>query len=331
MTIAWQTRSALLFDSIEEGKLALKANGGNAYDFEAAMALRSSFELNADRASVYTATDNPLSYWLRMRNHLPKAEVRIMEPYPIVFGGKFGSTRNIAMIHHIDEQAHNGGLKHKWFYSRLFKRLKDFDTVVTVSKFWQQYFLDMGCKDVRVIYNSFEPSDYRFDEQTIDDFKSSKGFATDRPLVYIGNASAGKGVREVYNALKESNYQLVMTGGTNRASDIPVTFLSLSALEYRKLIASCTVVLAMSNMMEGWNRVAHEAMLCGVPVIGSGSGGMRELLEGGNQHIASGYHSLPALMETAINNRSELTRNGLAYVSQFDKRYFQHAWRAIIQ
>lgn len=331
MKISWQTRSEVLFDSIDKAALSPKANGGNAYDFQAAMALSSSFNLETDAASVYTRSDNPLSYWWRMSRHLPGGTHRILEPYPIVFGTGFDKTFNIAMIHHIDTNAESGGIKYKWFYNRLFDRIRHFDKVITVSAYWKEYLKAKGCTNVEVIYNSFEPNDYQFTEAELLQFRTSNGFSNEKPLIYIGNAAPGKGVYQTYQALKDSDYQLVMTGGSNKAADLPVTFLSLNSTDYRKLIASCDVVLAMSNMMEGWNRVAHEAMLSKTPVIGSGSGGMRELLQGGKQLITQEFKELPELVEHCLINKHSLAESGYTFVSKFDNAYFKNAWGSIIQ
>ncbi|MCR9287870.1 MAG: glycosyltransferase family 4 protein [Bacteroidetes bacterium] len=330
-TISWQTKSSLLFQCLKEKTLSAGANGGNAYDFHAAMALSQKHSLDTDFKSIYRSDDNIFSYWKRLTGHRPSAEIRVMEPYPIVFGGRFKKTFNIAMIHHIDEDQKKQSLKHKWFYNRLIKKIRKFDRVVTVSKYWKDYLNSRGCNNIDVIYNSFNPLDYQFNSDEISAFRTSKGFKLDVPLIYLGNAGRLKGVHKSYEVLKDLPYQFVMTGGTNNAKDIPVRFLNLSALEYRKLIASCDIVLTMSLMSEGWNRVAHEAMLSKVPVIGSGSGGMRELLEGGGQNICSSFNLLPDLINTVIERKGELGLRGYEYTSQFNLEYFKNAWNALIE
>ena len=39
------------------------------------------------------------------------------------------------------------------------------------------------------------------------------------------------------------------------------------------------LAIAMSTFKEGWCRVLHEAAIHGTPILGSGLGGMRELLQ----------------------------------------------------
>jgi glycosyltransferase involved in cell wall biosynthesis len=330
-SIAWQTRSSLLYHSMTKMTLDAKANGGNAYDFQVARALSSSFKVIPDLTSVYNNQDSPISYWWRMRNYSPKATCRVLEPYPIVFGGNFKSYFNVAMIHHIDTNADTGSIKYRWFYKRLFQRIKKFDKVVTVSNFWKDYLYKKGCDNVEVISNSFAPENYHFDDDTLEITKQKYEFDPYKPLIYIGNASHDKGVHQVYEALKNSGYQLVMTGATNRASDIPVKFFNLPASDYRKLIASCDAVITMSGMLEGWNRVAHEAMLCKVPVIGSGSGGMRELLEGGKQQMTTNYKDIPVMIETALSKKKQYGVDGFNFVSKFDETYFKESWNKIIE
>ena len=51
------------------------------------------------------------------------------------------------------------------------------------------------------------------------------------------------------------------------------------------LLSCCDIVISFSEFPEGWNRVAHEALLTKTPVIGSGQGGMNELLNKSGQII----------------------------------------------
>ena len=52
-----------------------------------------------------------------------------------------------------------------------------------------------------------------------------------------------------------------------------------------------------------WNRTAHEAMLVGTPVIGSGRAGMRELLEAGGQLICERFEDLRHALVRAEHQR----------------------------
>ena len=95
-----------------------------------------------------------------------------------------------------------------------------------------------------------------------------------KKVIYIGNPLRKKGTDRVAAALKDRGYVLVATG----ISDVrlPALQLLLQFREYAALLHSVGLAITMSQFNEGWCRQAHEAMLCGVPVIGSGMGGMRE-------------------------------------------------------
>ena len=58
----------------------------------------------------------------------------------------------------------------------------------------------------------------------------------------------------------------------------------------------------MSKFQEGWCRTAHEAMLLKTPVVGSGFGGMSELLEGGGQIICDNFNDLKEKIEYLLGN-----------------------------
>ena len=60
-----------------------------------------------------------------------------------------------------------------------------------------------------------------------------------------------------------------MTGPNNQNFSLPVQCFCLSKQDYLRLLKACDLVITMSKVREGWCRVAHEAMLCQTPVIGS--------------------------------------------------------------
>lgn len=323
-SIIWQSRTPVVHESFQKGELINAANGGNAYDFHAASVLSEKFEVRIDPAAINNNNESLLNYGLRMRRQKINADVLITEPYPLVFGSRLPGMKTVAMIHHLDERKKD--IKHRLFSFLLKKKLRATDLVVTVSAYWEKYLHEIGCKNVKVIYNSFDPSAYATDPETVLKFKIKYGFVADVPIIYIGNASRQKGVYETYEALKNYPYQLVMTGAKNNASDLPVKFLNLSRNEYISLLHASEVVVTLSTLTEGWNRIAHEAMLCKTPVIGSGKGGMNELLTSGGQKIEDNPKLLADAVKSAIQNRTMLGEKGFNYVSQYNLEYFKKEW-----
>jgi glycosyltransferase involved in cell wall biosynthesis len=188
----------------------------------------------------------------------------------------------------------------------------------------------LGCERVEVIYNAFDLGEFTFDPEEVDAFLARHGIPRDKPIIYIGNASRQKGVVEVYEALKDEGYTLVMTG-RNKEVDLPALWFNLERRDYLRLLHACDVVITMSKLLEGWNRVAHEALLCRTPVIGSGIGGMRELLTEARQVILPDPAGLPEAVRSVLEQRALYEQRGYAFVEQLDTAYFARAWQTLTE
>ena len=237
--------------------------------------------------------------------------------------------KNIALIHHIDPTIQP--FYQKPIFSALerafYRNLQNVDGIITVSKFWQNHFQNMGFSPVYVIYNGFDVEKFHFEEQEILSFK--KRFRLEqKPILYIGNCQRIKGVVEVYRSLRGLDCFLVTSG--QRDIHLPVLHLNLDYRDYLLLLKSASVVITMSKFKEGWNRTAHEAMLCKTPVIGSGLGGMRELLEGGKQLICERIEDLKEMVRYALSH-PEVGQRGYEFAKQFSLGRFKMEWINLIK
>jgi len=241
--------------------------------------------------------------------------------------------KNLVVIHHLDfsgfpliSQPIFNFLKNALFYHNL----KKADFIVTVSNYWQNYFLKRGYKNVYKIYNGFNLVDFNVSQKEVLEF-IKKHHLMGKPIIYLGNCQKAKGVVESYNYLKKLDAYLVTSG---RAQvKIPAKNLELDYYDYLKLLKASSVVLTMSKFKEGWCRTAHEAMLLKKPVIGSGLGGMKELLEGGKQIICSDFKELPKMVEYLINNpslREKIGESGYNFAKDFTLERFQKEWTSLI-
>jgi glycosyltransferase involved in cell wall biosynthesis len=106
--------------------------------------------------------------------------------------------------------------------------------------------------------------------------------------------------------------------------------LNLSYGEYLLLLKSSSVVITMSTFKEGWNRTAHEAMLCKTPVVGSGLGGMQELLDGGGQIICEDFSQLREKVLYVLDH-PEIGEKGYEFAKQFTIERFNEAWLNLIK
>ncbi|MDO8470596.1 MAG: glycosyltransferase, partial [bacterium] len=153
------------------------------------------------------------------------------------------------------------------------------------------------------------------------------------PIVYLGNCQKAKGVVEAYQALQGMDAHLVTSGA--QKVRIPARNLDLADhREYLQLLKASSCVLTMSKFKEGWCMTAHEAMLMKTPVIGSGKGGMRELLEGGKQIICEDFSRLRESVNSLLNDpaaRRQLGDQGYAYAKLFPIERFEQAWRDAVR
>jgi glycosyltransferase involved in cell wall biosynthesis len=87
----------------------------------------------------------------------------------------------------------------------------------------------------------------------------------------------------------------------------------------------------MSKFLEGWNRTAHEAILVGTPVVGSGQGGMLELLEKSNQKVVTNFSDLDEIVSKILCEERENIDQTLIFVSRLDRNYFKKSWSAVFK
>jgi glycosyltransferase involved in cell wall biosynthesis len=242
----------------------------------------------------------------------------------------FDRTRgnNIAMIFHIDHSFQPAFFKPflRIEENIFYRHLKKVDAIVTISKYWQDHFMERGYSNVYLIYNAFEMSSFDFGEEELLMFKKRSNLG-EAPILYLGNCQRIKGVVEAYEQLKDLKVQLVTSG--RKEVGLPILNLNLDYRDYLLLLKSSSVVITMSKFKEGWNRTAHEAMLCKTPVIGSGLGGMKELLEGGKQIVCDDFNDLKERVSYALEH-PELGEAGLEFARRFTVKRFNDEWVRLV-
>lgn len=313
-----------------------RAGGGFVYNTEAREVLTRDFDLEnvviEDNYLGFRYFKPFVWFWQILRSRID-GDILIEESFDTLIFPLFRKNiQKVALIHHID----NSSLS-IFFYPIMFlaeklfyKNVRNFNAVVVVSEYWKQHFLNKGCRNVTKIYNSFDLDDFSILPERIQDFKERHKLVG-KPIVYIGNCHKSKGVIESYEALKDLDVFLV-TSGERRVS-IPAINLNLNYQDYLCLLKSSSVVVTMSKFKEGWCRTAHEAMLLKTPVIGSGVGGMQELLEGGKQIVCKDFASLKGQVEHLLQSektRDEMGNNGFAYAQKFTKETFVQGWLSLI-
>ena len=235
---------------------------------------------------------------------------------------------SIVILHHI-------GASDNAVYSALerhiLRELPKARAVVVVSEYWRRYLLRLGLTNIYKIHNAFEMQEFAITTEEIEAFKRRYDLLG-RPIIYMGNYSgSSKGVEETFEASKDLDVHLVASGHKRRRSRLRCFFFGRR--DYLRLLAASSLAITMSQFAEGWCRTAHEAMLCGTPVVGSGLGGLGELLQSGGQIVCKDFCSLRASVEALLGDeerRSELGRKGREFASQFTYERFQAEWVGLV-
>jgi len=241
--------------------------------------------------------------------------------------------KTIAIVHHIDYSFAPLWVRvvFSFLLPIIMRNLKKSDAIVVVSNYWKNYFEKKGYKNVFLIYNTFDINDFNISDKEVLEFRK-KYKLEGKPIVYLGNCQKAKGVVESYNALKCLNCHLVTSG--KPMVEIPARNFEVSSREYLRLLKTSDIVLTMSKFKEGWCRTAHEAMLCKTPVIGSGKGGMREMLEGEKPIICEDFSKLRERVECLLRNpqlREKMGEDGYNFARSFTIEKFKKDWLKLIK
>jgi hypothetical protein len=234
---------------------------------------------------------------------------------------------NIVIAHHIDSKLSFNPIKLYAYLcdQYLFFHKRRYNTVVAVAQLWHDQLVKSGFQNVKIIYNSFDFSDYQFSDDEKSEFRKRYKLEG-KPIVYLGNCRAGKGAVESYEALKSLDVNFVTSGVANVSLPVPNLFLPLH--EYKLLLAASDIVIAMSTFKEGWNRTVHEASLCGTHVVGSGIAGMGELLDIAEQTKATSFDQLPKVVKHVLSMPKYKPTEKL---KSLDLRYFKNEWLKVLQ
>jgi len=312
-------------------EISKKKYGGVIYNEQARKALEPFFDVEEIMLESkifknirYLKIPESLFYIWRLKK---EKDLWIRDFYSSIFIKR----KSLVMIHHLDFSGFPPVSRPAFYIlQKIFlKKLEKADCIVTVSDYWQKYFLGLGFKNVYKIYNGFDLNEFGIKDQEAEEFKKS---ISSRPIIYLGNCQKAKGVVESYKALKCLDVQLVTSG--RRQVNLPVLNLELDHKNYLKLLKASSIVISMSKFKEGWCRTAHEAMLSKTPVIGSGLGGMKELLEGGSQIVCPDFSELKNKAEYLLQNperRKEIAEKGFEFAKKFTLDKFSEEWIKLIK
>ncbi|MFT4802189.1 MAG: glycosyltransferase involved in cell wall biosynthesis [Flavobacteriaceae bacterium] len=325
--IEWLTKSLAMYNAFISKKDVVHIRGGRVYELLAIDALKNTYNVTINKALIMES--NVIRYVYQNHKSKIKGDICVVDPYLIALGKFKTGKKNIAVIHHIDEHLFNENIWSKLFYFNLKRNLKKMNAVVVVSEVWKTALNDLGIKNVKVIYNSFDTKNYEFSKEEKQAFIKKYNLNSAKPIVYLGPNMSEKGIDKVLSVIEQEKYELISTGKVDVYNKNVKTFF-FSDNEFRLFLSCCDVVLCMSKMTEGWNRIAHESLLSKTPVIGSGTGGMKELLEKSGQIIVKDVNGLNHIIDDCLQHSSKYIETGYQYVSKFDLEYFKSSWNTLI-
>ncbi|MBI4832108.1 MAG: hypothetical protein HY801_11285 [Candidatus Lindowbacteria bacterium] len=306
--------------------------GGRAYREAVFAALRKKYDLEVfaafpgDRGIIPSARLRRILAIVRVKK---SKNLWVRDFYPIVaLSLRRNSGKNIGLFLHMQTEGEEFDLLGRAMQCLFLRNIRKCDCVVSIAGYWRDHLHGLGIRNVRVIRSGMDLSLFQFEGGEVEAFCRKHGL-TGAPIVYVGNCRRSKGVIEVYEALKEKGYHLVTSGEPD--VELPCPNFRLSYHEYLLLLKASSVVITMSKFREGWCRTAHEAMLCRTPVIGSGAGGMAELLEGGKQLVCRDIRELPRMVQMAITQKERLGEEGHKFASTLTIERFKSEWLALIE
>lgn len=303
--------------------------GSDYYEFDVLQVLKQDYSLSVNKNYI-RGSESFLKYHIRKLSKTIIGDICIIDQTVLQFGMYNPKKINLGIVYHIDESFYSRSLINKLVLKNLIGNLKRINGLVVISQYWKDYFLERGVDRVYVIRCSYNIDDYKISDTQKGDFKTKYGLHSEKPLINIGPNNYGKGIEEVLENMDFDKFSAVATG-KKKVEHPGVKTLFLDDDEYRVLLASCDVSLCMSTIPEGWNRVAHESLLAGTPVIGTNSAGMGELLQNSGQIILDDFKQLNAAIQQALVDSSTYAKSGFDYVSQFDRDYFEKSWLKLMQ
>lgn len=304
--------------------------GGNAYLQAVSQALQGVYETHPERAVWPGVPRRPgMLVWVPLRMRLASRDCWILTTGPLVAGALLPDTPPaIGLFYHFDSKVHGKHGIGRRFVRRMWRGLARCKRVVVIADYWRRYLeQEHGLSRVTVIRMGLDAKPIERAAEGAPKLRAALGF-TSRPLVYLGNARKHKGVLEAWTALRGLDADFVTSGPWSL--DLPVRNFNASREEYWTLLAACDVVLTMSTFAEGWNITAQEAMLAGTPVVGTGYGGMGELLRGGGQLVCEDFAQLRGYVERAVGDKRDFGERGRQYARTLTRERFRDEWLEVV-
>lgn len=216
--------------------------------------------------------------------------------WPVRLKLLFGEGKLLLVLHNYDPS--DG--KPRLFYRLLDAFLKhaairpEKIKVVVVAQYWGLFFKERFNLSSTLFPNFF-------DANTLHIIRDS---ARKNPkLIHFGMFSEKADLKKyliLYHFFKQRGFVCYFSSTTPVFSpNLPVSVFQNRG-DYLKQVAGSTATIIINKIHEGWNRVAHESVLLGTPVIASPGGGLEELVRHSGGVICEDPETIVGLMETGL-------------------------------
>ena len=226
-----------------------------------------------------------------------------------VLRNAFTQNKVYIVLHNFDE--YDG--KSFWlnlYYDALFFVLKntknDNISIVTVAPFWVQYFKEKTKNNINVFnFPNF------FDGEFYSDFIA----VNKKKQIHLGQWSFKNhaDVFEIAKQLTEQGYYCYFSTNfkdfATKTSNYEVVYFDQFE-NYLTQMALSEFTLAITGINEGWNRVAHESILVGTPVIAYAKAGLLNLVNESKSIAAS---NMEEVLQGIENKNVQANSNLLAH------------------
>jgi hypothetical protein len=325
--IDWLTKSPSMLRGYNSSSTEEILRGGRLYELMAIESLKKKYHVSLNEKFIKNV--GLFNYLIQDQVSKIEGDICVVDPYLLGLAKYSSQKINISIIHHINQDFFNRNIVMKFFYKNLIYNLKKMHTVVVVSEFWESFLRDRGINNIKLIYNAFDIGKYKFSEGKKLNFKKKYHLSFSKPILYLGTNYPGKGKRKVLENIDLDKYELIVTGKTEYP-DRKVKTYFFNKNEFPLFLSCCDVVLCMSTMIEGWNRIAHESILAETPVIGRNNGGMGELLAKTGQVVLDNYDDLNDKVDFCLKNSTSLIESSKLFINQLDSNYFKSSWDNLI-
>jgi glycosyltransferase involved in cell wall biosynthesis len=193
--------------------------------------------------------------------------------WPVFLKQLFGRGKMLVVVHNYDPFDKKPRLYYRVLnaFLRMASRKTARIRLVVVAKHWQQLFKEKWGISAMLFPNLFSAAPYAI-------FRS---VARKNPkLIHFGQYSDkidNKKYLVLLHELNQRNFTCYFsTNNPVLAPNFPVTVFQ-NHEAYLKQMAGCGATVILNSIQEGWNRVAHESILVGTPIVVGPGGGPEEL------------------------------------------------------